>query len=274
MSTTYNVVKLLSSIPLSHFVMKKHVPRQCAWMCFLTGVGCILYGLPGLLVAMDEGDAGKQFPVCLINNSTIGSGCTSSGTESAGTGYLIMILSQVLNGFSSACLFQVVPAHINLNTPPALASRYVAIFYALGPAGLAVGYVLIGGFIKRGVYYIPFFGVGVCLMLLTVPFLMLPKKPKTFHFDKATIQPEQEHEGGKDTEQTDLPGAKFTLSELFAVAKTIVFNPVWLATCLASTAENFATQVYIVNGPQIMEVSERCERAFWKTRNIYEPLLN
>jgi len=223
---------------------------------------------------MDEGDAGKQFPVCLINNSTIGSGCTSSGTESAGTGYLIMILSQVLNGFSSACLFQVVPAHINLNTPPALASRYVAIFYALGPAGLAVGYVLIGGFIKRGVYYIPFFGVGVCLMLLTVPFLMLPKKPKTFHFDKATIQPEQEHEGGKDTEQTDLPGAKFTLSELFAVAKTIVFNPVWLATCLASTAENFATQVYIVNGPQIMEVSERCERAFWKTRNIYEPLLN
>ena len=68
LSTTYNVVKLMFSAILSYVSMRGNVPRHCSWQVFFSGVGCFLYGFPGMLVAMEEKEGG-DFPVCNVNGT-------------------------------------------------------------------------------------------------------------------------------------------------------------------------------------------------------------
>jgi len=272
LSTTYNVSKLLSSAILSYVTMRGNVPRQQAWQVLFSGIGCILYGLPGMLVTL-ETDSNDFFPICSTgDNSTAGDegyveDCSNVESETH-YGYWIIIFSQVINGVSGACLHQVVPGYINKHASPSRASRYIGIFYASSPAGLAVGFLMIGGFIKAGIYYVPFLACGFLQCCLTFCFLMLPAEPT--HIRAATISVEeqtgiQERKTELEKDASNAGGSQSIRDgfiDFLRISKSICLNKVWLLCCLGSVAENFTTQVYIVNGPQLMEAVYNVHKSF------------
>ena len=44
------------------------------------------------------------------------------------------------------------------------------------PLGMCAGYLLIGGFIESGIYYVPILIVGILTCLLAIPLYMVPEK--------------------------------------------------------------------------------------------------
>ena len=261
--TGYTMAKLFLGVPMTYFGGKQHVPRFLGITCLVCGLSAILTAIPYFMKSTDKIKSTSL--VCFKDKHPDAHLCDGSHVKSSSGMEWFVIIAQVLNGAGATTLYTLIPAFINGNAMPDVATRHVGYYLACGPLGVAIGFVWGGSAVDGGGWGWPYFITGI-LMICRVPFFfMLPKHYEVGEeLDDTNFDPrismgsidEPEPIRKRSTSQFTMPKnikKEVTMKDFIEGSKIIIQNRVWWLLSLAATAEAFFVVGIANYGPKYIE---------------------
>ena len=261
--TGYTIAKLFLGVPMTYFGGKQHVPRFLGITCLVCGLSAILTSVPFFVKSTDNVTPTSM--VCFKDKHPDAHLCDGSHTKSSTGMEWFVIIAQILNGAGATTLYTLIPAFINGNAMPDVATRHVGYYLACGPLGVAIGFVWGGSAVDAGDWGWPFFISGVLMICVAPFFFMLPKHYEVGdEYDVSDLDArvsmgsidEPEPIRKRSTSQFAMPKnikKEVTIKDFIDGSKIIIKNPVWWLLSLAATAEAFFVVGIANYGPKYIE---------------------
>lgn len=253
--STYNVAKLLMSIPMSYILGKGNIPVNMGICAFLVAIGCFLFSAAELFgekyVPLGAGGARD---VCLA--STVPNACVTSETSGL---YYLLLVGQGFIALGASAPYCIAPAYITNNVNPKRSLPLLGFFFAANALGPAVGFlgggVLLGYWVDPsglppgfehltssdvqwvGNWWLGILFCGVCEIAI-IPFLIafpahLPDAPPLL--------------------EADQDDGKRSIRDVWRLLIDILTNASWWLVTLAIAMEAFAVSGYIGFGPKYVQ---------------------
>ena len=217
------------------------------------------------------------------SNTTFSAPPTTTHTTPLSFAFIVLSLSMALQAIAVSCLYTLGPAHINANSTPTECARLLSWFYAVGPIGMAIGFVGIGMLMKSGAWWMAFAFTGFANLSLVPLFMQLPAVPQK-HKDSAVMHsikmPEFSVKEGNSSRVADSSSSRLTqpsrrpsslgvisVEEIKIVdfrhqVQQVLFNKVWLFNAIGGSAEVAVISGYSTHGAQFLESYTGLSRSF------------
>jgi len=254
----------ISAILLTSFVSfyggYGNKPKWLGYGALFTGIGCLLFSLPHLLIGryhpdLNRGMSNNQsLPLCFANTSL---GHASSSTCFSGYGgnwYYLMIFSiaQMIMGAGTTPLYSLAPAFIDENVDPKSCPIYLAVFFGSAIVGPGLGFIVGGGTLSKwvdlrmpkgmylapkdprwiGAWWLGYVFSGALLVLSCVILLGFPRElPGARERREQCIK-----EGNLPSKDEKI---KETFKDMIPATWQLLKNPVFVFNALALTASTF-----------------------------------
>lgn len=185
--SSYDVVSAVFAIIITNYGHRSHRPRWLARGMTLLGVGCFLVTVPHWISAVYKPEGNADADLCVAYAGP--RACTNMKYGI----FLLFVLAQAVLAVGSSPLYTLGSTFVDDNVPPKLNSTYMGIFYSMGAAGPAIGYVVGGLFLRLwvdagqtttlnqnsagwvGNWWAPFLLAGSLGVLLSLPLYLYPR---------------------------------------------------------------------------------------------------
>ena len=250
--SSYTFAKLASAIPLTYFCSPGHIPKHLAWQCAICALSALITAIPWIAAQAESSTPVAN--LCYVGGHPDAASCDKK-VDSSGLQYFVFV-GQAMNGMAGACMYTLIPAYINANAAPSLATRYVAYFFACGPLGVAFGFIVMGTFATETAWGVPYLVVAVVLAGI-VPFyhFKLPKTMTDEAPNKEILLASVSSDGNPDAEDgvADMneKAQGQSLNDFLKNAKLILSNRVFWWFSAAASVEAFFVVGINNYGPKI-----------------------
>ena len=185
-----------SVVFISYFGHKSHKPRWLGIALIIQGIGAFVFALPQFIFEEYKVGSGTQL---LLESCDTGEAFLSSCSPANDIAYILFILGNILIGIGAAPLFTIGTSFIDDIVYPKFVSLHLGLFYMSAVVGPAIGYGLGGAFLSIyvdprrsthlqetdpgwvGAWWLSFIFCGILSVVLSVPFLMYPRRLKDSH---------------------------------------------------------------------------------------------